>query len=58
MDTFAHVATLWNRMTIDKPNMIFAVVKMDVKSELAELFEIDSCPSLVFLPESHPISPV
>ena len=58
MEAFAHVSTVWHEMTIDKPKLVFAVIKMDGESQLATTLEIETCPTLVYLPEQHPLSNV
>ena len=58
MESFAHVSVVWNELTVDKPKVVFAVISVDGGSSLANTFEIDSFPALVFLPEEHLISKV
>lgn len=58
MEAFAHVSVVWNELPVQKPKLVFAVISIDEGSSLANMFEIESVPTLVFLPEEHSISEV
>lgn len=57
-DAFLHVYRAWESEHIDSPKLIFAVIEMNSNPKLADMFELKSFPSLVYLSEYHSISRV
>ena len=45
-------------MKVESPKLIFAMIKMDNNPSLPKVFGLSKFPSLVYLPEDHPISSV
>ena len=58
IEAFTHVSTVWNQISSQKPNLVFAVIPMDEQSTVANTFDIHSSPSLAYLPEKHSLSNV
>lgn len=57
-DAFLQVAQAWGHEQVKSPRLIFAVIEMESDPVLADVFELESFPSLVYLSESHDISKV
>ena len=58
ISAFTHVSRVWGEMKVESPKLIFAMIKMDNNPSLPKVFGISKFPSLVYLPEDHPISSV
>lgn len=57
-DAFLQVAQAWGQEQVKSPRLIFAVIEMETEPVLADVFELESFPSLVYLSETHEISKV
>lgn len=57
-DAFAKTAQRWNKMNLRDHHVIFMVITLEEDPELFDVLGLTSYPSLVYLPENHPISEV
>ena len=57
-EAFLHVFRIWESERVESPKLIFTVIEMDTNPKLADVFELKSYPSLVYLSEYHSISKV
>ena len=57
-DAFVKTSHRWKEVRVDFPKLIFSVITVDEKSQLADVFGIESIPALVYLPESHSVESV
>ena len=57
-DAFVKTSHRWKEVRVDFPKLIFSVITVDEKSQLADVFGIESIPALVYLPESHSVEAV
>ena len=53
-DAFIKTSHLWKSINPSSPRLIFAVMTMETPSHLADVFEIETFPALVYLPETQP----
>ena len=54
-DAFIKTSRLWRGMSPSSPRLIFAVMTLETPSHLADVFEIETFPSLVYLPETQSV---
>ena len=52
-DAFIKTSHLWRSTNPSSPRLIFAVMTMETPSHLADVFEIEAFPALVYLPETQ-----
>ncbi|KAK8793954.1 magnesium transporter protein [Blastocystis sp. subtype 4] len=57
-DAFAKTAQRWNKMNLRDHHVIFMVITLEEDPELFDVLGLTSYPSLVYLPENHPISEI
>lgn len=55
---FAKTAQRWNKMNLVDHRVIFIVITLEEDPELFDVLGLTSYPSLVYLPENHPVSEV
>ena len=54
-DAFIKTSHLWKSINPSSPRLIFAVITLETPSHLADVFEIETFPSLVYLPETQSV---